>query len=987
VRQKNSVYRLVSRLAVLAGASALLSFASPAYADLGISSFSVTPSSTQAAGHPDVTIDTVFSGVSDNLRSLALHLPAGLVGNPNAAAKCSQADFDADACPGNSVVGTVTNSVTALPLGLLPLTLSLTDDVFNVAPSPGEPARLGIWVHTPVIGGSVVDDVKLPVTVTVRPGDFGLDTAIVNIPNALGSGLLGDIPIQINSISLTLNGTASGGNFVTLPSSCSPATTRIDVSSYGNHGASAQSTFTPSGCGSVAFNPNMSVDLETTRTDTPSGYTVTLGVPNNNSTVRRAQVVLPQGTMLSPKSADGATACTDAQLGAGNSAPAACPVSSEIGTTSIVTPLLGTLAGKVYLGQPTPGHLLRLFVDIEQAGVKIKLPGDATPDPNTGQLTTVFDNLPQVPFTSFALSFRGGPTAILSNPADCGSHTAVATLTPWSGGADTSPQDSFTTSFNGSGGACPARPSFTPAVSDTAANTAAGGDPGSLAISVNRPDRDQRLRNVRFSLPPGLLGKVAGVSLCPEADAASGECPANTRAGTVTATVGTGPSPVTLSGPVYMGGPYKGGLLSLIAALPAKVGPLDLGTTVLRSAISLRSSDAGLDVVSDDLPRFVQGIPVDVRTLTVDLNKPGVLLNPTSCAPLAIGGTLTLVLGDVPTATAPFQATACDRLPFAPKILAVAGGKGNTRKGQRPLFRTIVEQPIEQARLASTTVTLPPALGVASGKQPCPVAQADAGTCPATSQVGTANATTPLLPGELRGPVYLIQQPGSPLPGVLVQLRGLVNLSLRGSVSIGTGGLTTTFNGIPDVPISHFELVFTGGKTGTLITSRDLCRGSGLTFKTSFTGHNGATFNRTSPVGIQGCAPTITVSVRHAKSAHPAALISFREPAVSTAVSKLTLNLPPELRGKRGARKGVTVVAGKRKLGQRSFRLSDRTLVLQNLPAGTRVLKVGLSKGAIKLRKTRQGGSGGRPKLHFNLSAVDEAGTQTSYSLQTRAKS
>src|SRR5262249_19223342 len=159
-------------------------------------------------------------------------------------------------------------------------------------PSAGEPARLGIWVHTPLIGGSVVDDVKLPVTVSVRPGDFGLDTAIVNIPNALGSLLLGDVPIQINSISLTLNATPSTGKFLTLPRTCSAATTRIDVSSYGSHSASAQSSFTPSGCGSVAFNPNMSVDLETTRTDTPSGYTVTLGVPNDNSTVRRAQVVL-----------------------------------------------------------------------------------------------------------------------------------------------------------------------------------------------------------------------------------------------------------------------------------------------------------------------------------------------------------------------------------------------------------------------------------------------------------------------------------------------------------------------------------------------------------------------------------------------------------------------------------------------------------------------------------------------------------------------
>ena len=989
VRQKKSVQWMVSRLAVLAGGLGLLAFAAPAHADLGISSFDVTPASTQAGGHPDVTIDTVFSGQSDNLKSLALHLPAGLVGNPNAAAKCSQSSFDADACPGTSVVGTVTNSVTASPLGLLPVTLPpITDNVYNVAPSPGEPARLGIWVHTPLIGGSVVDNVKLPITVSVRPGDFGLDTAIVNIPNSLGSLLLGDIPITINSISLTLNGTASSGNFVTLPSSCTPATTRIDVTSYGSHSASAQDTFTPTGCGSVGFNPSMSVDLETTRTDTPSGYTVTLGVPTGNSTVRRAQVVLPQGTMLSPKSADGASACTDAQLGAGNSAPAACPASSEIGTTSIVTPLLGTLGGKVYLGEPTPAHLLRLFVDIEQSGVKIKLPGDVTPDPSTGQLTTVFDNLPQVPFTSFALSFRGGPTAILSNPADCGSHTAVATLTPWSGGADKSPTDSFTTSFDGSGGACPAKAPFTPGVSDSAANTAAGGDPGSLAITVNRPDRDQRLRNVRFSLPPGLLGKVAGVSLCPEALAPSGNCPADTRAGTVTATVGTGPQPVTLSGPVYMGGPYKGGLLSLIAALPAKVGPLDLGTTVLRSAISLRTTDAGLDVASDDLPRFVQGIPVDVRTLTVDLNKPGVLLNPTSCAPLAIGGTLTSVLGDTATASAPFQATACDRLPFAPKILAVAGGKGNTRKGFHPLLRAIVEQPIEQARLASTTVTLPPSLGVALGKQLCLAPQADAGSCPAASQVGTANATTPLLPGELRGPVYLIQQTGSPLPGVLVQLRGLVNLNLRGTVTVGPGGaLVNTFNGIPDVPISHFELEFTGGRNGSLLSSRDLCRGAVQSVKASFTGHNGASFSRTAPMGIQGCKPTITVSLRHARGARPALLISFREPAVSTALSKLTLKLPPTLRGKRGARKGVTVVAGKRKLGRRSFRLSGRTLVLRKLPAGTHVLKVGLSKGAIKPRKSlRQRTNGGkRPTLRFSLSAVDEAGTPTSYTVNTRA--
>jgi hypothetical protein len=165
-----------------------------------------------------------------------------------------------------------------------------------------------------------------------------------------------------------------------------------------------------------------------------------------------------------------------------------------------------------------------------------------------------------------------------------------------------------------------------------------------------------------------------------------------------------------------------------------------------------------------------------------------------------------------------------------------------------------------------------------------------------------------------------------------------------------------------------------------------MCRGAVQTLKASFSGHNGATFSRTAPVGVQGCAPTITVSVRHAGSTRPTALISFREPAVSTAVSKLTLNLPPTLSGTRGARKGITVVAGKRKLGRRSYRLTDRTLVLQHLPAGTHVLKVGLSKGAIKPRKSRQGTGGGkRPTLSFSLSAVDEAGTATSFSVKTRA--
>ena len=967
----------------------MLALAAPASAALGISSFGVTPSAPTAAGHQNLTLATTFSGASDKVDSLTFHLPPGLVGNPRAVPTCSEANFQADLCSASTQVGTVSVNTTALGL-----TLDAPGKVYNLVPHAGEPARLGTWVQ-PIDTGiplTILAGSHVEAAVSVRPGDYGLDTTIAHLPQELNilGGLINQ-PIQVNALTFTLTGAPGGHNFLTFPSSCQQATVGVDVTSNGHAAPSASDTIAPTGCGSVPFAPGLSVGLETTRADSPSGYTATLSVPDGDSTVRRAAVVLPKGTVLSPQSAEGMEACTDTQLGVGSAAPAACPADSQLGTTEIVTPLIDhPLIGKVFLGQPTPTQLLRLFVDIEDAasGLKIKLPGVSTPDPATGQLTTVFDNLPQVPFTSFALAFRGGAKAILSNPQDCGTHTATAQLSPWSGNAAATPSDSFSISDDGAGAPCPAKRPFAPAVSDAAGTTQANADPGSLAITVNRSDRNQRLRSVRFSLPPGLLGRVAGVALCPEADAASGNCPAGTRAGTVTATVGTGPSPATLSGPVYMGGPYKGGLLSLIAALPAKVGPLDLGTTVLRSAVSLRPGDAGLDVVSDDLPPFVNGIPVDIRSLTVDLNKPGVLLNPTDCSPLSIGGSFTSRLGDTATASAPFQATGCDKLPFAPTITAVAGGKGNTARGKHPMLRAIVQQPIEQARLASTTVVLPKTLGVTLGKQPCPAANADAGNCPASSQVGTATAATPLLPAPLSGPAYLIQVPGSPLPGVLVQLHGLTDLSLRGQVNISANGLVNQFNNIPDVPISRFDLHFSGGKTGALGTSTDMCRGAPQKLSASFVGHNGATSSRTTTVGVQGCKPIITVSLRHAKSARPKLLLSFREPAVSTAIKRLNVKLPPTLRGKRGARKGVHVVAGKRRLGRKSYALTGRTLTIKNLPKGTHVVKVGLSKGSIKPRKSlRQRAQNGKhPRLKFTINFTDSVGTKSVFGVKTKAR-
>ncbi len=99
------------------------------------------------------------------------------------------------------------------------------------------------------------------------------------------------------------------------------------------------------------------------------------------------------------------------------------------------TPLIGSLSGKVYFGTPTPTAKLRNFVSVEDPRLRVKLIGDVTVDPQTGQITNVFNDAPQVPFTEFFFRYKGGPNAVLSSPPACGRYTATATMTPYSGTA------------------------------------------------------------------------------------------------------------------------------------------------------------------------------------------------------------------------------------------------------------------------------------------------------------------------------------------------------------------------------------------------------------------------------------------------------------------------------------------------------------------------------------------------------------------------
>jgi hypothetical protein len=835
---------------ILLAAALVLVAAAPAHAD-----FTVEPSTTKAGEHARIDIHADFASTP---KRVALHFPPGLVGNPNAADKCAVATFEAGLCPIGSRVGTATAN------GLI------SGPVYNLVPNAGEPARLGISI--------LLGLVKNQASISLRP-DGGLDSTIAQ----LDAG-----PVGLSSLDLSLD-----EEFMTLPTSCIPATTTIEAD------RTASATFTPTDCASVPFAPGVSAALETTRRVVPSGATVSLTLPPGNAHVRRAEIALPVGTTLSPGVANGLEACTAAQFAA-----TACPAASQVGTVSFQTPLLPPLSGKVYFGDG-----FRLYIVVAGSGVLVKLPGDVKLDPATGQITTVFDDLPQVPFTTFALTFQGGAKAVLANPGDCGAKTVGALLTPWSGTAPKAATATFAIDADGHGGAC-AAPALAPSLQVGADSTAAGRPAGRVTLAISRPDGSQDLSRVTTELPPGLAGSLKGVPVCVDVNA----CPEASRVGSVSSVAGTGDAPVTLNGAVYLTGPYDGGLAGLAIVIPGKVGPVDLGTVLVRGGIVLRP-DGGLTVRTTPLPRLLGGVPVSIRSLALTFDRPGFILNASSCAPKTVRAVLEGVDGASATVEAPYQATDCAGLPFAPRIEATVGKRGATAAGKAPPLHVTVTVPEGQAATAVANVGLPRAIGVDLRRlsKACGLAAFTANACAPSSRIGTATATSPLLPTALTSPVtFAITRPNT-LPGLALNLTGAVTLPLFGEVGLPgkDGVLHNSFGGIPDVPLERFDLAFTGGTTMPLVIKKDVCRGARQKVQGTFTGHNGAVVKVSAPLKVEGCAPVVTLKRRGHRLT-----VRIKAGRDAPAVRSATLKAPGTKRRKVKTRQTITLrkLPGKQKV-------------------------------------------------------------------------
>jgi hypothetical protein len=875
-------------LVALAALSLSLLAASPAGA-LSITDVTVTPrtpggplpaSGVDAAGaHPDLFTRFTFSDsgsyTADTARDVQVHFAPGVVAYVNHVEHCTAAQFAADStsasnCPAGSAVGTaVTGITTSNPALNVLLGGSVSGTIYNVDPPAGSPAALGIDIAPPALNPHI----KVVATISVDPHDLGL-TASLRLPSTATLGLgpipLGSVDVHTDWIEQTLFGYVGGRSFFTNPTACIPAAISVTASSYGGASGANSDSYTPTDCAGVPFSTRLAITVDPPISDWTSTVTTNVqpgaaDIPRANSHVRSTTVVLPQSLLLNPALAARLDACTDAQFQLRDTSVAArCPPSSAVGDINFVSPILGAFPGKAYFGNSAPGDRLRLFLDVPLFGAHIKVSAHVRPSTTTGQITTIFDELPQIAFTDFTLTFHGGPRSALVSPTECGTHTASAATSPWSGTEPQLSTGSFTVSWDGRGAPC--QRIFEPSMTTAVSKQRAGASPD-FTLTATRPDRNIPVGRMTFDLPPGLVGNLAlrGLVQCSLAAAAVADCPDASRLGPVTSVDGSGTEPPALPGDIFLTKPKQpGDPAGLSVAVPARLGPVDAGIVIVGVRLQLRP-DGGLHVVSDPIPSLVEGIPLAIRRLTVSVTRNGFMRNPTSCGEKTALGHFDSLGSEHAEIGSKLTFSDCDSLSFNPGIKAFIGAKHRTRVGAHPPFTTVITSKGDDATIRSAHVRLPK--GVASNTRSLNAACATdafaAGRCPEQSHIANAVALSPLLRDPVTGPVYLVKRPAGQtgLPRLVVQFRNPVALDLEGTVNIGKGGgIGTTFPVVPDLPITRFTLRFHGGAFGALALTKNICKRA-LRLPATFAGQNGRTLKARPRIAVRGC-------VHNARRAH-----------------------------------------------------------------------------------------------------------------------
>jgi hypothetical protein len=909
-------------------------------------------------------------------KDILVDLPPGFIGNPTAAPRCTALQLAGTGgatprieCPSESQVGTTLVRVNGIGAANLMGPIA----VYNLVPPPDVPARFGFNLLGTVVtfDARLRSDSDYGVTVDVHDISEGLDVAgttltLWGVPSDPSHDSERACPGQTGPFDPSLPGPSCPSSdppvaFLRNPTACTAPgvglRTTLRMDSWADPATVREAHFDshlppgypappaawgapqgPTGCDTVPFAPTLTATPPTpVSAGVPTGFTFDLGLPQSSdpsttgeADLHSATVTLPVGVRVNPAAAQGLAGCSAQQIGLlGSSFPdpfpihfsesePACPESSRLGTVEIHTPLLkDPLHGSIYLANPHEnpfGSLLALYLTANAPGVELKLAGRVTADPLTGQLTTTFDQNPQLPFESLHLQLEGGPRAPLTAPPSCGEYTTHSQLSSWS--ARTVTSDSSFQVTQGENGPCTG-PQFNPTFNAGTLNTRAGAY-APLTLQLQRSDPDSDFSSLStVHLPPGLLADVSSVTTrCTDAQAAAAACPAVAHIGTVTAGAGAGSNPFYVGGDVYLTTPYKGAPFGLAIVVHAVAGPFDLGYVVVRAAIQIHS-DGSITTLTDPFPTILQGIPLQVRDVRVNIDRPNFTINPTSCNPFSIGATAQSTTGQSASLSSRFQVGECRALAFHPAFAVSTSGHTSKANGASLHVHVATKEgpsagssAIREANIAKVEVQLPAVLPsrLTTLQKACTTAQfeRDPAGCPAGAFVGTAVAHTPILTSPLSGPAILVSHGGAAFPDLVLVLQGEgVRIDLTGHTQIKKGITFSRFQTVPDAPVSSFDLTLPAGPHSVLTTdnpgTRNLCAvGKTLTrskkvtrrvhgrtihttkkvkrfvaqpllMPTTITAQNGAVIHQSTKVAVAGCpkanASTHPRNVKKAKRA------------------------------------------------------------------------------------------------------------------------
>jgi hypothetical protein len=879
---------------------------------------------TQAGGHPyelrvrfdfNITSPEYFGepNVSGNIRTAKVELPPGLIGNPTAVPRCSSAHLRVGTCPRQAEVGEMIIYSAQIDRGMKEFASAA---MYNLEAPTGAAAEFGAQFNA---------FPSVRVDFGVRTGsDYGINSTTIAV-NA-DTGVSG-VEVKIKGVPGNFTGANPVVPLLSTPTTCAgPLTAALELDTWQEPSVFLRASHelpAITGCNKVKFEPTLEARPTTDVADAPSGLNVDLHVPQNedpkglrSADLRDTTITLPKGITVNPSGANGLEGCTEAQFDVHGTGPAECPDASKVGTVEVDTPLVDhPLPGSFYVATPYQnpfGSLIALYLGIDDpvTGVVVKLAGKVEVNPVTGQLTTTFEENPQLPFGDLKVHLFGGAKAPLRTPAVCGQYETTSSLTPWSApesGPPATPSDSYAIDQAPGGGPCPHSEAEEPNAPGFEAGTVTptAGAYSPFVLHLHREDDSQELKGIDTVLPSGVTAKLAGVAECSESaieaaqhvtgrqEQESPSCPSSSEVGTIDVGAGAGPAPYFVQGRVYLAGPYKGAPFSLAIVTPAVAGPFDLGTVVVRAALYINPETTQVTVKSDPLPTILDGIPLDVKTIVVKVGRPEFTLNPTNCEKMSVGGEALSILGQGSALSDPFQVGSCEALGFAPRFSVSTSGKTSRQDGAS-LHVTLAYPNAPQgtqANIKSVHVELPKALPsrLATLNHACveSVFAQNPASCPAQSQVGYARAVTPLLPVPLEGPAYFVSHGNQKFPELVVVLQGYgITIDLHGETFIAekTGITSSTFSAVPDQPITSFELTLPQGPSSALAANGNLCAATKtvlvkrrvtvrvkgrrktvtrkvrstvaapLVMPTVFTAQNGAVLQQNTEISVVGCS-------------------------------------------------------------------------------------------------------------------------------------